>query len=183
MNTYVKALTPMLLAVLVGSLTFIFAQSERGDVGKSPISAKKEVGAPALPGGKFVRGFPPGFAEQLNLDEQQDDQIRRLREESQAASKIYFEKIKNSDAQLKAMLNGENFDESQARQIVGLKSQAFAELEIINLRTRVAIRNILNDEQKSKLSEIESYRPEPPPGGGKLGIPPPLPPTEMANEF
>lgn len=168
-----KALTPMLLSILVGSLTLLFAQSERGDVGKSPISAKSNAGVP-LPGGEQVRGFPPGLAAQLNLSEQQEQQIDRLRDASQTASEAYFEKVKNADQQLRAMIDSENFNESQARQLVGAKSQAMAELEIIHLRTGAAINNVLSAEQKAKLAEIKSNRPEPPQGGDRLGMPPPV---------
>jgi hypothetical protein len=45
MKGYVKVFAPVLLAILIGSLTFIFAQTERGDVGILPKSTKIKVGA------------------------------------------------------------------------------------------------------------------------------------------
>lgn len=65
MKGYIKVFEPVLLAILIGSLTFIFARAERGDVGISPKSVKREVGA-SHPGEKKRRVFSPGFADQMS---------------------------------------------------------------------------------------------------------------------
>lgn len=186
MRNYIKIITPIFLAILIGTLTLLFAQSERGNAGKNPRYAKGENGAPLPPGGRFANGFPPELAERLNLTDEQKEQIKNLHEKAQADSKDYFEKIKNADEQLRAIVKEGNFDEPQAREIIGTKTQAMTELEIIHLRTGAGVNGILTADQKAKLEEMRANRPEPPNGGERFGknfrnedrpnMPPPPPP-------
>lgn len=161
----------LVLAVLAGSLTVMFAQSRNNAV-KS--SFERPEGAPPPP---RHGGFHPRLLEQLNLTDAQKTQTRELHDTARAASEQYFTALNNARTQLKSVVEAANFNEEQARQILAAKNAAETELEIIRLRTDSAIYNLLTVEQKAKLAEFEHQRP-PRGGKGRGGFRPDAPPLE-----
>lgn len=156
------------VAALVGSLTMVFAQKGT-ETGKGQMGGRRPDGPPMPP-----RGFNPRMFEELNLTDEQKTQIKTLHENARTASEQYFEKLKGSREQIKAIVQAQTFNEEQARQILSAKAQAETELEIIHLRTESAIYNLLTAEQKTKLAELEKNRPEFRRGGDfRKGSPPP----------
>jgi protein CpxP len=159
-------LVVLAIAALVGSITMVFAQTEKGNE-KVKTEGRRPDGPP-------MRGFNPRMFEELNLTDEQKTQIKTLHENARTASEQYFEKLKGGHEQIKAIVQAQTFNEEQARQILNAKAQAETELEIIHLRTESGIYNLLTAEQKTKLAELEKNRAEFRRGGDfRKGLPPP----------
>ena len=155
----IKIFAPFAIAVLVGSLTFAFAQ-DKNDFGKRKIGDRLERRMPP------PNGLHPRMLEQLNLTDAQKEQIQAIETSSRDASKENFDKMRTFDEQLRKLIESGTFDEAQARQILNAKSQTMIELEIIRLRTDAAVLKILTTEQKAQLEQLKQQRPEFPPRDG-----------------
>lgn len=163
MKSYLKVFAPFMLAIMIGSLTFAFAQTRdggRGFDGKRPPRGGEGFGPP--PQG----GLLPHVFDKLNLSSAQKEQIEAFRTNSRDAGKEYFEKVRTADEQLRTMVEAGNFNEESARQIISAKTSAQTELELIRLRTDAAIFGILTAEQKAQLAQLKEERPPFPPGDG-----------------
>ena len=163
MKSYIKVFTPVLLAIVIGSLTFAFAQTKDGGRsfdGKRPPRGEG-FGPPPMRG-----GFPPHVFEKLNLTDAQKQQIETLQTSLRDSGKEFFEKIRTADEQLRTMVESGSFNEENARQIIIAKASAQTELELIRLRTDAAVFGILTVEQKAQLAQLKEERPPFPPGDG-----------------
>lgn len=161
MKSYLKVFAPFMLAILIGSLTFAFAQTKDGGRGFDGKRPPRGEGFGPPPG-----GLPPHVFEKLNLTDTQKEQIEAFRTNSRDAGKEYFEKVRTADEQLRTMVEAGNFNEESARQIINAKTSAQTELELIRLRTDAAIFGILTAEQKAQLAQLKEERPPFPPGDG-----------------
>ena len=159
--------TAFALALLVGSLTFMFAQSKR-------ISRNADMGAPdgRPPMGRHGHGdgLDMHMLRELNLTTEQQEQIKALHEAAHTASQQYFDQLKTIDEQLKTVTEAATFNEEQARQLLADKSKVMVELEVIHLRTESAVYNKLTAEQKTKLEQLkQQFRGFPRGGGDRPG--------------
>ena len=167
MKNYMKMFVPFALAIVIGSMTFTFAQTtdknfggkpprgERGDRGERPM--------PPPPGG----GLNPRMLDQLNLTAEQKQQIDAIQLNARDAGKENFDKVRSFDEQLRKAVEGGNFNEEEVRAILNSKSQLMIESEILRLRADTAVYKILTAEQKTQLEQLKAQRPEPPPFGGR----------------
>lgn len=164
MKNYLKTFAPFVAAIILGSLTFAFAQTKNDN----PRRGGRDFNQPPMgfPPPPPPSGLHPRLLEQLNLTDAQKEQIGKLHEKSRTDSETYFQKARTADEQLKEIVEGGTFDEARAREIVTAKSQAMAELELIRLRTDAAIYNLLTAEQIARLGLLKQQRPEFPPRGG-----------------
>lgn len=149
MKNNVKLFVPVLLAFLIGTMTFAFAQTNGG--GKS-----RPGGGDAARGGDGFHfgGLPPHILAQLNLTAAQAEQITALQTAAQTASATYVETIRAAGEQLRTLRESGTFDEAQARAILATRAQASIELDIVRLRTDAAIFNLLTAEQRTLLAEL-----------------------------
>ena len=170
MKQYFKIFLPVALLILIGSLTFVFAQTSKKSDEKFPGGDRKGFRPPR---GLRGDGLPPPVLEKLNLSDAQKAQIKTLEEESRTASKTYFDKLAALDKDLRAATGGETFNENEARQILSSRAQIMTELELIRLKTGAAVRALLTAEQKAQLEQLKRERPEPPRDGFRPGMPPP----------
>lgn len=159
MKNHTKIFVPVILAILIGSITFAFAQTK--DDGNRRFPKDERNMPPPRPG-----GIDPRSLEALNLTDAQKQQAQSLMEKARASSEQYFEELKTSDEQLKVLVESENFSEEKARQILANKTQVQTEMELIRLKTDAAILNLLTAEQKTQLAQLREKRPQVPPGGG-----------------
>lgn len=164
MKNNVKIFIPFLLAVIIGSLTFVFAQPQSNGSGNTRPARGEGFGPPH--GGGFRGGLPPHVLEQLNLTDAQKQQIQTLEANAREASQGYFDKVRAADEQLRALVESGSFNEEQARQILSAKAQATTELELVRLRTDAAIFNLLTTEQKAQLAQLKANHPPMPPPDG-----------------
>ena len=166
MRNYIKIFAPFTLAILIGSLTFMFAQTNKTDFDGSKRGGQNAHRMPP------PNGLNPRLLDQLNLTDAQKQQIQALQSSSRDASKANFDKVRTSDDQLRALVESGSFNEDAARQILNTKAQAMVETELVRLRTDAAVLKILTTEQKAQLETLKQQRPEPPHGD----FPPPAPP-------
>ena len=159
-----KLFAPIALAILIGSLTFAFAQTAKNNFGGSKADGRNERRMP--PGFPPSGGLNPQLLEQLNLTDAQKQQIQAIETSSRDASKENFDSVRSADEQLKTLVESGNFNEDAARQILNTKAQAMIEAEIVRLRTEAAILKILTTEQKAQLETLKQQRPAFPPRGG-----------------
>lgn len=170
MRNHVKIFIPFLLAVLLGSLTVIFAQSSK-DGAKQPRSNTNFTVPPPPPhhpGFGPHGGLPPQVLEQLDLTDEQITKISKIRENAHNNERSYFEKVWVADNKLRELSQPDNFNENQARQTLTAKAQAMTELELIRLRTDAEIYGVLTPQQISQVEILKQQRPErpmPPPDG------------------
>jgi Spy/CpxP family protein refolding chaperone len=161
MKSNTKIFMPFVIAILLGSLTFVFGQSGKNDFSNSKAAAPREGRMPPPPD-----GFNPRILDRLNLTDAQRTEIGKLHDKSRTDSQVYFEKMQVAQEKLKDIIESGTFDEAQARQIIASKTSAMTELEVIRLRTDMAIRNLLTAEQIAQMDLLKSQRPDfpPPPG-------------------
>lgn len=162
MKSYIKVFAPFMLAILIGSLTFAFAQTKDGGRNFDGKRPPRGEGFGPPPAGRG--GLPPHVFEKLDLTDAQKQQIEALHTSSRDSGKEYFEKVGTADEQLRTMVESGSFNEESARQIVVAKASAQTELELIRLRTDAAIFGILTVEQKAQLARMRDERPPFPPG-------------------
>lgn len=158
MKNYTKVLMPVIIAMFAGSLTVVFSQTRMDRQGPPPQM------------GRMGGGMPRQAMEQLNLTDAQKQQIKTLEENARSSSKEYFDRLKSFDDQLRSMVDAGTFNESQAREILNGKAAVTTELDLIHLRTDIAIRNVLTAEQKAQLEQLKQQRPK---------LPPPPPPASQ----
>lgn len=176
MKSTIKVFTPLVIAVLLGSLTFVFGQTRKNNVEGGRTDAPRENRMPPPHGMPPMDGFNPRILDQLNLTDAQKTEIGRLRDKSRADSQVYFEKVQIAQEKLKDIVESGAFDEAQARQIIASKTSAQTELEIIRLRTDAAIRSLLTAEQIAQADLLKQKRldfPPPPPEGFRPNGAPP----------
>lgn len=161
MKSYIKIFVPFALAIMIGSMTFAFAQTSQTNSGK-PRGGGDRRDRPMPP----PNGLNPRMLDQLNLTDEQKTQIEAIQTGSRDAGKENFDKIRSFDEQLKKAVEGGNFNEEQIRQILNSKAQLMTELEISRLRADAAVYKILTAEQKTQLEQLKQQRPEPPQRGG-----------------
>ena len=166
MKNYLKTFVPMILAIVLGSLTFVFAQTK--DAGGDIRPPRGERGAHPPMG-----GIPPFVLEKLNLTDEQKTQIKTIEDATRAAARDNFDKMRAYDEQMRTLVDSGNFDEAQARQILNGKAQIQTELELARIKTDMAIKNVLTAEQKTQFEQLKQQRPPMPPDGFRPGMPPP----------
>ena len=172
MKNYIKIFLPFGLAILLGSLTFNFAQTAPKADGKFPGGDGRGFGPRRGPTGG---GVPPFVLDKLNLTAQQKEQIKSIEDAAREAAKANFDKIRAYDEALRALTDAESLDEARAREILTAKSQLMSDLELSRLKTDFAVKNVLTPEQKTQLDELKRQRPEPPRDGFRPPMPPPAP--------
>ena len=158
MENYTKVFIPLIIAVILSSMTYVFSQTnDTKDFEKRP--PRGEGFRPPPPHGKHGAGLPPHVLDELNLTDAQKQQIETLRSTSRDIGKEYFEKVRQADEQLKTLVESGSFNEVQARQILTEKASAMTELELIRLQTDAAIFNVFTSEQKAQIETLKSQRP------------------------
>ena len=173
MKNKLSIFAPVVFAIIIGSMTFIFAQTNSQTTGQFPGDGKGFRPPPMDgPGGRG--GIPPQVLDKLNLTDAQKQQIKTLMDNARTASKSQFDKLRGFDDELKTVADAASFNEDAARQILTAKAQVMTELEIVHLKTDIAIKNILTAEQKTQLEQLKLQRPDFG-RGQRPGMPPPPP--------
>jgi Spy/CpxP family protein refolding chaperone len=108
------------------------------------------------------RGGPGGgegmMFRNLDLTNEQNDQIKKLHEAEKAASETIREQLKTIHEQLRTATKDGAFNESAVRTLLAQTQQPELELEVLHLKTRTAIYNLLTPAQKAKLTESQPAR-------------------------
>lgn len=155
MKSYIKIFVPFLLVILFGSLTVIFAQSDR-------IQSKNEnrMHPPPPHGIGPQAGLAPHILEQLDLTDEQINKIGRLRDSAFYAERPFVKELRTAENKLRELSGPDDFNEEQARLVLASKAQVTSELELIRLRTDSEIYGVLTPEQILQVEMLKQKRPE-----------------------
>lgn len=162
MKKSIQIFIPVVLAILIGSLTFIFAQS-REDMQPSgaPPPKGEYFGPPPAPAGIDPRTF-----EALGLSDLQKEQVRAIEFNARDLVREQENKFRRADEQLRMMIESDRFTDDSAQPLIKAKTDAMFQLELVRLRKDAVIMKILTAEQKALLAQFRKQRRLFPPGGG-----------------
>ena len=127
---------------------------------------------PQAPPPQDRRGGPGGgegmMFRLLDLNDDQKEQIKKLHDAEREASKPIHDQLETIHDQLHAATKDGAFNESVVRSLLNQTQQPELELEVLHIKTRSAIFNMLTPVQKAKLTELETTM-----GKNHDGPPPP----------
>lgn len=115
-------------------------------------------GAPAMDGPRGMRGGAGPEFRFLNLTEDQQAQLRKIREARQPEFKAAGEKIRAARDGMRQLIESDTINESAIRSKAAEVAAAEAEVAILNARVRQESLQILTSEQQQKLKELRESR-------------------------
>lgn len=98
------------------------------------------------------------MAKHLNLTQEQKEQMKSIREASREESLPLREKTKEFFDYAKQLKAQESFDEQGFNAMYGQYQEAFAALALQRAKTKHAMYQILTEEQKAKMDELQEKR-------------------------
>jgi periplasmic protein CpxP/Spy len=144
-------LSGLVLAAFIGLATFSQSGSSVASAhGQRPQEENRGRRGGSDGGGRMFRN--------LELTTEQNDQIKKLHVAEKAASETIREQLKTIHEQLRSATKDGAFNESEVRTLLGQTQQPEFELEVLHLRTRTTIYNLLTPAQKAKLAESQPAR-------------------------
>jgi Spy/CpxP family protein refolding chaperone len=156
-----------LVAVTLGAGGFAMGQDAPQERRKGPgPEAGMRMRGPGGPG-----GFGPRLPlRELNLSEDQQAQLRKIREARQDEFRQAGEKMRTAREGMRALIEAERIDEGAIRAKSSEVAAAEAEIAILNAKVRQEAVQILTSEQQQKLKELQANRQQMPmkrrgPGG------------------
>ncbi len=96
----------------------------------------------------------------LELSEQQQVQIKAIRNQAKAQRKILHDSIKQFRTEAKVLVQAETFDEQAFVALQGAYQPSFEQAGLAKAKTKHAIFNVLTTEQQNKWSTIMAKRQE-----------------------
>lgn len=135
------------MAVLIGS---VVAHSQTAE----------SVSAP--PPAMHLRGFGMGdhmgfFAKQLNLTDDQQAQMKSIMQKEHPAMKPLMQQQRQIETQLRQYVEG-TFDQAKVQALANQKAQIQAQMTVQETRIHNEMYQVLNDDQKSQLKQLEAQR-------------------------
>ena len=122
---------------------------------------RRGPGGPGMPGMDGPRGMRGGAGPEfrfLNLTEDQQAQLRKIREARQPEFKAAGEKIRAARDGMRQLIASDTINESAIRSKAAEVAAAEAEVAILNARVRQESLQILTSEQQQKLKELRESR-------------------------
>jgi len=163
MNSNLKVFIPLVLAVVVGSVVYAFSQT--GTAAPPPRPPHGPHGGPGGPA-----GLSPRALDQLNLTDSQKQQIQAYLQAAREQASTNESTLRQADEQLRALVEGGSFTDKAASALIKTKTDALAQLELIQLRTHAAIYKLLTADQRAQLSQLRPQRPPMPPPPPPPGV-------------
>jgi Spy/CpxP family protein refolding chaperone len=125
------------------------------------VMAQDEAAPPSGPQkhamhGHFMGGGPEFgmFLHQLNLTEDQKAQTKQIFENHKADMRGLMQKEGAAHLQMLQLITQGNFTEEKAAMLAANESQVHAQLEIAHAKIAAEIYQLLNSDQKAKVSEL-----------------------------
>ena len=144
--------------MLAGAAPLVLAQ----DQPQQQEPRRRGPGGPGGPGmGGPMRGMRGGAGPEfrfLNLTEDQQAQLRKIREARQPEFKAAGEKIHAAREGMRQLMESDTINESAIRSKAAEVAAAEAEVAILNARVRQESLQVLTSEQQQKLKELRDSR-------------------------
>lgn len=140
-----KKLKYFTVALMLGLLVFLTSSTE-------PVT--KQTDYAGRTNARFHRGMHRGMNQGMNfsmfntLTDEQKDQIEKIRIENMKKALPVKNQINEKKAELRTLTTGDNIDMKAAGKVLANIEDLKSELAKQMVRTRLDIRNVLNDEQK-----------------------------------
>lgn len=148
------ALTAAAPALMAGQDGAQPRQERRGPEGKG---MRGGPGGPMRGPGGPGAAFGPEFR-YLGLSEDQQAQLRKIREARQAEFRQAGEKVRTAREGLRALVQADTLDEAAVRAKSAEVAAAEAEVAILNAKVQQESLQILTAEQQAKLKELRNSR-------------------------
>ena len=150
MKTHMKSI-PMILAVaallILTSITVVAAQGP-GPGGKGPNARGSQ-------GDQLRRALS-----RLDLSEDQKASIKALFESNKDSMQAERETLRAARQALRAQMQSESFDEAAIRNLAGQAGAAEVEMAVARASLHNQVRQLLTDEQRGQLKEMQARRME-----------------------
>jgi Spy/CpxP family protein refolding chaperone len=121
----------------------------------------RRQGAGAMMGGPMRGPGGPGFGlplRALDLTDDQQAQLKKIREAHEAEFKQAGEKMRAAREGMRALIEADTIDEGAIRAKSAEVATAEAEVAILNAKVRQESKQILTAEQQQKLKELQASR-------------------------
>ena len=115
------------------------------------------------PGGPM--GMLPMFGRELNLTDTQRDQIKAIAETHRDEWKALNDRLRAAHDALQTAVTTAPVNEAVIRDKSAQVAAVEADLAVARAHVHAEVVQLLTDDQKTKLKELESRRPTPPPSG------------------
>ncbi len=119
---------------------------------------RQRRGAPGIDGPRGMRGGAGPEFRFLDLTDDQQAQLRKIREARQPEFKAAGEKLRAARVGMRALIDADSINESEIRSKSQEVAAAEAEVAILNARVRAESLQILTSEQQAKLKELRTNR-------------------------
>src|SRR5204863_3757105 len=96
----------------------------------------------------------------LGLSEAQQDQIFKIRHDSEPALRDQMKQLRKSREDLRQLAMADKFDEARARQAADAQAKALSTMAVMRAQNMNRVRQVLTPEQRSKMDQMrEQHRP------------------------
>ncbi len=164
MKMRLRALWLLAIALVAGAVLMAMAAQAT----PSPVAAPTDQSTPQQPPPPPRGPGGPGGPDQierlvfgLDLSATQIDQIKALSDQQRSDSQAYQEQMKQVRDNLRAVVGSGTFDENAVRALANAEAKAQIELTVIRVRTEVAVYQLLNADQRTKLMDLLKNPPRP----------------------
>jgi len=164
MTTLFKRTALGVIAVLLSAGVYAASQDQNTNQPAPPFNAGR--GGPGRfggPGGPM--GMLPMFGRELDLSDTQRDQIKAIAETHREEWKALNDRSRAAHDALQAAVTTAPVNESVIRDKSAQLAAIEADLAVARAHVHAEVLQLLTDDQKTKLKELESRRPTPPPSG------------------
>jgi Spy/CpxP family protein refolding chaperone len=132
-------------------------------LGLGPLAANEASSQPigegmhrGMHGGMHGGGDAWGPMHVLGLSEAQQDQIFKIRHDSEPAMREQMKQVRKARLELEQIAMAEKFDEARARQAADAQAKAVAAMAVMRAQTMNRVRQVLTPEQRQKLDQARS---------------------------
>jgi Spy/CpxP family protein refolding chaperone len=119
---------------------------------------RQRRGGPGVDGPRGMRGGAGPEFRFLDLTDDQQAQLRKIREARQPEFKAAGEKLRTAREGMRALMTADSINESAIRSKSQEVAAAEAEVAILNAKVRAESMQILTSEQQAKLKELRANR-------------------------
>ena len=152
------AVATLMLAGATPVLAAASAEATAAKQDQPQQTQRQRRGGPGLDGPRGMRGGAGPEFRFLNLTEDQQAQLRKIREARQPEFKAAGEKLRAAREGMRALTEAETINESAIRSKSQDVAAAEAEMAILNAKVRAESLQILTSEQQAKLKELRTNR-------------------------
>ena len=160
-NGIAAGVAALMLAGAAPLLAAASAQASAPKQDQPQQQQRQRQGGPGIGGPRGMRGGAGPEFRFLDLTEDQQAQLRKIRDARQPEFKAAGEKLRTAREGMRALIEADSINESAIRSKSQEVAAAEAEVAILNAKVRAESMQILTSEQQQKLKELRASQPGP----------------------